>query len=68
MARGFAADWDKQDSALNTAQRSGVTEVTVPQTGDFQSRIGKGPSDLHLRKDPAFWINRTTAAYYGLTG
>jgi hypothetical protein len=66
QARSFAADWDRQDSELKTARQSGVTDVMVPQIGDFQSRIGKGPSDLHLRTDPAFWINQTTATYYGL--
>lgn len=66
QARSFAADWDRQDLQLRTAKQSGVTDVTVQQIGDFQSRIGKGPSDLHLRTDPSFWINRTTASYYGL--
>jgi len=66
-ARGFAADWDRQDSELKTAKQNGVTDVAVQQIGDFQSRIGKGPSDLHLRPDPSFWINRTVAKYYGLT-
>ena len=65
--RSFAADWDMQDSQLRTAKQSGVTEITVPQIGDFQSRLGKDASDLHLRTDPKFWINRTTATYYGLT-
>jgi hypothetical protein len=65
-ARSFAADWDRQDAELKTAKQSGVTDVTVQQIGDFQSRIGKGPSDLHLRTDSAFWINKTTATYYGL--
>src|SRR6185436_5663438 len=63
-ARGFAADWDRQDSELKTAKQNGVTDVAVQQIGDFQSRIGKGPSDLHLRPDPSFWINRTVAKYY----
>jgi hypothetical protein len=65
-ARGFAADWDRQDAQLKAAKQSGVTDVTVPQIGDFQSRIGKGPSDLHLRTDSGFWINQTIATYYGL--
>jgi uncharacterized protein DUF6056 len=66
-ARSFAADWDRQDSQLKLATQTGVADVTVPQIGDFQSRLNKGASDLHLRTDPAFWINRTTATYYGLT-
>ena len=66
-ARSFAADWDRQDSQLKIAKQSGTSEVTVPQIGDFQSRLNKGASDLHLRTDPTFWINRTTATYYGLT-
>jgi hypothetical protein len=66
-ARNFAADWDRQDLELKSAKQNGITEVEVPQIGDFQSRIGKGPSDLHLRTDPTFWINRVTASYYGLT-
>ena len=65
-ARSFAADWNRQDLELKTAKQSGATDVTVRQIGDFQSRIGKGASDLHLRTDPAFWINQTTADYYGL--
>lgn len=65
-ARTYAADWDRQHSELKTASQNGVTDVTVRQIGDFQFRIGKGPSDLHLRTDPAFWINRATATYYGL--
>ena len=65
-ARSFAADWDKQDSELKIAKQNGVVDVAVKQIGDFQSRIGKGPSDLHLRTDPAFWINRNIATYYGL--
>jgi hypothetical protein len=65
-ARGFAQDWDRQDSLLKTAKENGVTDLAVPQIGDFQSRIEKGPSDLHLRPDPAFWINQRTATYYGL--
>ncbi|HEV8429012.1 MAG TPA: DUF6056 family protein [Pyrinomonadaceae bacterium] len=65
-ARSFAADWDKQDAQLKLAKQSGISDVTVPQIGDFQSQIGKGASDLHLRTDPTFWINRTTATYYGL--
>ena len=66
-ARGFAADWDREDSELKTAKQNGVTDVAVQQIGDFQSRIGRGPSDLHLRTDSSFWINRTVAKYYGLT-
>ena len=65
-ARSFAADWERQDSALKMAKGSGVTDVIVPQIGDFQSRIGQGPSDLQLRTDPTFWINQRTATYYGL--
>ena len=66
-ARSYAADWDRQDLQLKAAKQTGVTDVTVQQIGDFQSRIGKGPSDLHLRTDSTFWINQTTATYYGLT-
>ena len=66
-ARSYAADWDRQDSELKIAKQSGVTDVAVEQIGDFQSRIGKGPSELHLRSDSAFWINRTIASYYGLS-
>lgn len=66
-ARSFAADWDRQDSELRAAKQNGVNDVVVPQIGDFQSRIGKGPSDLHLRTDAGFWINRTIAMYYGLS-
>lgn len=66
-ARSFAADWDRQDSQLKMAKRTGPSDVTVPQIGDFQSRLNKGASDLHLRTDPAFWINQVTATYYGLT-
>lgn len=65
-ARSFAADWDRQDSQLKAAKQDGIADVTVPQIGDFQSRIGKGPSELHLRADPGFWINQVTASYYGL--
>lgn len=65
-ARSFADDWDRQDAQLKTAKQSGITDVTVPQIGDFQSRIGKGPSDLHLRTDSRFWINQEIATYYGL--
>ena len=65
-ARSYANDWERQDSELKTARKTGVTDVVVPQIGDFQSRIGKGPSDLHLRADAAFWINRNIATYYGL--
>jgi hypothetical protein len=65
-ARSFAADWDRQDSQLRAAKQNGVADVTVQQIGDFQSRIGKGPGDLHLRTDSGFWINQVTASYYGL--
>ena len=65
-AQSFAADWDRQDAELRAAKQNGVSDVTVPQISDFQSRIGKGPSDLHLRTDPAFWINEAIATYYGL--
>ena len=66
QARSFATDWDRQDSQLKTAKQNGIADVTVEQIGDFQSRIGKGPSDLHLRTDSGFWINQVTASYYGL--
>jgi hypothetical protein len=66
QARSFAADWDRQDSQLKAAKREGSADVTVHQIGDFQSRIGKGPSELHLRVDPGLWINQVTASYYGL--
>jgi hypothetical protein len=66
QARSFADDWDRQDSQLKTAKQNGIADVTVPQTGDFQSRIGKGSSELHLRADSGFWINQVTASYYGL--
>jgi hypothetical protein len=66
QARGFASDWDRQDAQLKVAKQSGATDVTVQQIEDFPSRIGKGSSDLHLRTDPEFWINKTTAMYYGL--
>jgi hypothetical protein len=65
-ARRFAADWDRQDSQLKTAKQNAIGDVTVEQIGDFQSRIGKGRSDLHLRTDSGFWINQVTASYYGL--
>jgi hypothetical protein len=65
-ARSFAADWDRQDAQLRAAKQHGVADVTVQQIGDFQSRIGKGPGDLHLRTDSRFWINQVTASYYGL--
>lgn len=65
-ARSYAADWDRQDSELKAAQQNGVADLQVKQIGDFQSRIGKGPCDLHLRTDPTFWINRVTAGYYGI--
>ena len=64
-ARSFAVDWDRQDSELKTAQQNGIAHVAVRQIGDFQSRIGKGESDLQLRTDHSFWINRATATYYG---
>ena len=66
QARSFAADWDRQDSQLKAARQSGVADMTVPQIGDFQTRIGKGRGDLYLRADPSFWINQVTATYYGL--
>lgn len=66
-ARSFAADWDRQDSQLKMAKQTGISDLTVTQIGDFQSRVNKGASDLHLRTDPAFWINQITATYYGLT-
>jgi uncharacterized protein DUF6056 len=66
QARRFAADWDRQDSQLKTAKQNAIGDVTVEQIGDFQSRIGKGRSDLHLRTDSGFWINQVTASYYGL--
>jgi hypothetical protein len=65
QARAYAADWDRQDMELRAAR--GVNDATVEQIGDFQWRLAKGPSDLHLRTDPAFWINRGTAEYYGLS-
>lgn len=65
-ARAFASDWDQQDAQLKTAKEKGVTDLTVPQIWDFQSRTGNGQSDLHLRTDSTFWINRVTASYYGL--
>jgi len=65
-ARSYAADWDRQDSELKAAQQNGVADLQVKQIGDFQSRIGKGPCDLHLRTDRTFWINRVTAGYYGI--
>ena len=65
-ALNFANDWDQQDSQLKAAKQNGFSDVEVKQIGDFQSRIGNGPGDLHLRTDPTFWINRTTANYYGL--
>ena len=65
-ARAYAADWDRQDEELRAAKEGGVRELTVEQIGDFQSRLGLGRSDLHLRADPNFWINKTVAKYYGL--
>lgn len=67
QARSYAADWERQDRELKTAKQTGIGDVTVPQIGDFQSRIGMRPPDLYLRTDPSFWINRTIATYYGLT-
>ena len=67
QARAYAADWDRQDQELRAARQRGVNDVEVQQIGDFQWRLAKGPSDLHLRTDPGFWINRGTAEYYGLT-
>lgn len=66
QARSFADDWDRQDSLLKAAKHEGIANVSVPQIGDFQSRIGRGSSELHLRADPGFWINQVTASYYGL--
>jgi len=66
QARAYAADWDSQDVELRAAKQSGVTDVVVEQIGDFQWRLAKGASDLHLRTDPDFWINQETARYYGL--
>lgn len=34
--------------------------------GVLWASFEKGPSDLHLRTDPAFWINEAVATYYGL--
>jgi Family of unknown function (DUF6056) len=65
-ARSYAADWDTQDSELKSAKQNGIAHVAVRQIGDFQSRIGRGSSDLHLRTDHTFWINRATATYYDL--
>ena len=65
-ARAYAVDWDRQDEELRAAKEGGVRELTVEQIGDFQSRLGLGRSDLHLRADPNFWINKTVAKYYGL--
>jgi hypothetical protein len=67
QARAYAADWDRQDTELRSARQRGVSDVAVQQIGDFQWRLAKGPSDLHLRTDPDFWINRGTAEYYGLS-
>lgn len=67
QARAYAADWDREDSEIRAAKETGVQDVAVEQIGDFQFRLGKGDSDLHLRADPSFWINRETAKYYGLT-
>ena len=67
QARAYAADWDRQDIELRAARQKGINDVAVQQIGDFQWRLGKGPSDLHLRTDPGFWIKRGTAEYYGLS-
>lgn len=64
-ARAYAAAWDRQDKELRTAKDGGVQELTVEQIGDFQSRLGLGRSELHLRTDPNFWINQAVAKYYG---
>jgi hypothetical protein len=65
-ARAYAADWDRQDEELRAAKESGASEVTVDQIGDFQTRLGLGRGDLHLRSDPHFWINQSVAKYYGI--
>jgi hypothetical protein len=67
QARAYAVDWDRQDTELRSARQRGVNDVAVEQIGDFQWRLAKGPSDLHLRTNPSFWINRGTAEYYGLS-
>lgn len=65
-ARAYAADWDRQDEDIRAAKNRGARELTVEQIGDFQSRLGLGNSDLHLRTDPDFWINQAVAKYYGI--
>ena len=65
-ARAYAADWDRQDEELRAAKDGGARELTVEQIGDFQTRLGLGRGDLHLRTDQNFWINKTVAKYYGL--
>jgi hypothetical protein len=65
-ARAYAADWDRQDEDIRAAKNGGARELTVEQIGDFQSRLGLGNSDLHLRTDRDFWINRAVAKYYGI--
>ena len=60
---------DEVDEVMRTiggSEQNGIADVRVQQIGDFQSRIGKGPIELHLKADPHFWINRVTASYYGL--
>ena len=64
-ARSYAANWDRQDSGLEAAQQNRVADLQVKQIGT-SNRTGKGPCDLHLRTDPAFWINRITPGYYGI--
>jgi hypothetical protein len=65
-ARAYAADWDRQDEEMRAAKNRGARELTVEQIGDFQSRLGLGNSDLHLRTDRNFWINQAVAKYYGI--
>jgi hypothetical protein len=65
-ARAYAADWDRQDEEMRAAKNRGARELAVEQIGDFQSRLGLGNSDLHLRTDRAFWINQAVAKYYGI--
>jgi hypothetical protein len=67
QARSYASDWDRQDKELRAAREKGINDIEVQQIGDFQWRLGRGASDLYLRTDPAFWINRGTAEYYGLS-
>jgi hypothetical protein len=62
----YAADWDRQDEEIRAAKNGGARELTVEQIGDFQSRLGIGDSDLHLRTQPNFWINKVVAKYYGI--